>query len=180
MDSEDSEEEYTVERIIESRTTKSGKTEYLVAWEGYEDQTWEPAKEMKKTEAYKEWAKANESKSTKDKTPAAKKASKAAAKADESDNDSEYVDEDEESEEEGSEEEDGGEWKPQKKKKGGKAAAPATKSTPSTKAVASKQVTKRPIAEVRDTQLRAAASRAHCSPVVGAQLVGGRWTRTRP
>ena len=34
---------YVVERVVEVRTTK-GRPEYLTTWVGYDDQTWEPAK----------------------------------------------------------------------------------------------------------------------------------------
>lgn len=36
---------YYVEKIIEKRK-KNGKTEFLVKWEGYEDPTWEPERNI--------------------------------------------------------------------------------------------------------------------------------------
>ena len=46
MDSE--EEQYIVEKILEKRILKDGKTEYLLKWKGYseEDNTWEPIENL--------------------------------------------------------------------------------------------------------------------------------------
>ena len=44
----DGEEEFVVERVLDERTTKSGRVQYLVRWQGYSeaDDTWEPAEHM--------------------------------------------------------------------------------------------------------------------------------------
>ncbi|XP_029070930.1 chromodomain Y-like protein isoform X2 [Monodon monoceros] len=49
-----SEELYEVERIIDKRKNKKGKTEYLVRWKGYdsEDDTWEPEQNLVNCEEY--------------------------------------------------------------------------------------------------------------------------------
>jgi hypothetical protein len=45
----DDTEEYTVERILDHRTTQEGQDEYLVKWEGYghEENTWEPLEHLR-------------------------------------------------------------------------------------------------------------------------------------
>ncbi|XP_058934008.1 chromodomain Y-like protein isoform X1 [Kogia breviceps] len=49
-----SEELYEVERIVDKRRNKKGKTEYLVRWKGYdsEDDTWEPEQHLVNCEEY--------------------------------------------------------------------------------------------------------------------------------
>ncbi|XP_072801844.1 chromodomain Y-like protein isoform X2 [Vicugna pacos] len=49
-----SEELYEVERIVDKRKNKKGKTEYLVRWKGYgsEDDTWEPEQHLENCEEY--------------------------------------------------------------------------------------------------------------------------------
>ncbi|XP_030064578.1 chromodomain Y-like protein isoform X2 [Microcaecilia unicolor] len=46
--------EFTVERIVDKRKNKKGKTEYLVRWKGYnsEDDTWEPEQHLVNCEEY--------------------------------------------------------------------------------------------------------------------------------
>ncbi|XP_074204141.1 chromodomain Y-like protein isoform X1 [Camelus bactrianus] len=45
---------FTVERIVDKRKNKKGKTEYLVRWKGYgsEDDTWEPEQHLENCEEY--------------------------------------------------------------------------------------------------------------------------------
>nr|XP_034982289.1 chromodomain Y-like protein isoform X3 [Zootoca vivipara] len=49
-----SEELYEVEKIVDKRKNKKGKTEYLVRWKGYEseDDTWEPEQHLVNCEEY--------------------------------------------------------------------------------------------------------------------------------
>ncbi|XP_066124498.1 chromodomain Y-like protein isoform X3 [Saccopteryx bilineata] len=49
-----SEELYEVERIVDKRKNKKGKTEYLVRWKGYDsdDDTWEPEQHLVNCEEY--------------------------------------------------------------------------------------------------------------------------------
>jgi hypothetical protein len=49
----DGEEMYLVEDILEERG-KGRRKQYLVKWEGYPDPTWEPASNLKHTNALKE------------------------------------------------------------------------------------------------------------------------------
>ncbi|CAH2010597.1 unnamed protein product [Acanthoscelides obtectus] len=47
-DPEEAQEEYVVEKIIDSRTNEKGVTEYLLKWIGYDDKdnTWEPEENL--------------------------------------------------------------------------------------------------------------------------------------
>ena len=123
--------------MLKERTV-GGKTEYLVKWEGYdaeEDNTWEPAKEIRKTEAFKAWSPGEATQ------PAAKKKKKKA----ESDDEAEVSDSDSD---DGS---DGGDWKPEKSKSAAKA-APGKKAAARTPATAAsgKKVAKRPLEAEED------------------------------
>ena len=46
---QDLEDDYEVEKILEKRTTKKGKVEYLVKWKSFDDPadyTWEPSNNL--------------------------------------------------------------------------------------------------------------------------------------
>ena len=46
---QDLEDDYEVEKILEKRTAKKGKVEYLVKWKNFDDPvdyTWEPANNL--------------------------------------------------------------------------------------------------------------------------------------
>lgn len=45
---------YVVQRLVMKRM-KEGRLEYLVQWEGYDEQTWEPISQIKHTDAYDAW-----------------------------------------------------------------------------------------------------------------------------
>lgn len=85
-----------MERILDEKLVK-GKTQYLIKWQGYDDQTWEPASHMAKTEALLEWKKRKPTKQSASKTPVKGK-------------DSEVENESGDDSESG-----GGEWKPKQK-----------------------------------------------------------------
>lgn len=74
--SEGEEEEYVVEKIVDKRTTKSGKVEYYLKWKGYDDSqnTWEPKENLDCAELIQDF----EAKHKKEDD--AKKAAKAAKK----------------------------------------------------------------------------------------------------
>ena len=119
----ESEEEYVIERILEE-AGKGGKLKYLVKWQGYDEQTWEPAANLAKTEALAEWAK--NAASGKGKGKPAKKVPAKPGSDDESGSDEEYQEDSEASSE--------AEWKPKGSKSGGgtSKAPAATKKSPAT------------------------------------------------
>ena len=68
------EEEYVVEKIVDKRVSKSGKTEYFLKWKGYgdEDNTWEPKEIVSCKDMIADFEKKLKEKKT---TPAAKRKS---------------------------------------------------------------------------------------------------------
>jgi len=146
MSDSESEEEYHIEKILQERTLR-GKTQYLIKWEGYnkdEDNTWEPAREIHKTEAFKKWQPQAAPSAASAAPPVAWSSSSSSSKnkkKPESDDEAEVSGSDSD---EGS---DGGDWKPRKGKAAPQAKTAAAR-TPAT-AATSKQQAKRPL-EVED------------------------------
>ena len=53
-DAGDEEPEYVVGAILDHRK-KNGRTEFSVAWQGYNEQTWEPAENLQNNEQFEEY-----------------------------------------------------------------------------------------------------------------------------